>query len=93
MHWLSVLNTGILPGHSLLLHSSNSLAEPEQTFPSWAGVGLSQGLFLLRLPPPHDTEQDDQAVHSPHPPFIALVVVSPFKFVLYNKNVDRIKQC
>ena len=59
----------MLPGHSSLLHSSHSsFADPEQTSPPLAGVGLLQGLFLLRLPPPHVTEQVDHVVHSPHPP-------------------------
>ena len=58
-----------IPEHSLVLHSKVSEERPSHSSPPFDGVGLSQTLDLVCIPPPQDRVQVVGSDHSPQFPF------------------------
>lgn len=52
-----------LPGQATFVHCMESVPEPEQKFPPFAGAGLSHCLILVFVPLAQVTEQDPQDAH------------------------------
>ena len=57
-----------IPGHGREKHERCSVPFPGQSYPPWAGAGLSHCLVLDSTPKPHVVLHTDQSCQSPQLP-------------------------